>query len=102
MLSLCSSFDCTNRFGEVAHAPPQLSKLPKLRGVKDRGQSKPWMKPDSIFVKGRKDEGREVSDQDRIARNREMEDMRKRVQDAYSSLKSRRRAGQTLFVGSNL
>ncbi|CAN0532699.1 unnamed protein product, partial [Ectocarpus sp. 12 AP-2014] len=30
------------RFGEVAHAPPDLAKIPKPRGFKDQGQAKPW------------------------------------------------------------
>ncbi|CAM9502392.1 unnamed protein product, partial [Pylaiella littoralis] len=30
------------RFGDVAHAPPDLAKIPKPRGFKGQGQAKPW------------------------------------------------------------
>lgn len=36
------------------------------------------------------------------AQKRQMEEMRQRVQEAYSGLKKKRRAGQTQFVGSDL
>lgn len=119
------------RFGEVAHAPPDLTKIPKPRGFKDQGQSKSWARHNGgrggdndnegrqqsgkkrggggavggggvTVAKGEEEEEGEDVAEKRKAQNRQMEEMRKRVQEAYSGLKKKRRAGQTQFVGSDL
>lgn len=139
------------RFGEVAHAPPDLAKIPKPRGFKDQGQAKPWARQaaanasdggggggngapsdgnsggvkqshQQLKKKGRRDskaaaggkeeeqeekrenreEQRRMAAEAKKARKRQMEEMRQRVQEAYSGLKKKRRAGQTQFVGSDL
>eukprot|EP00904_Undaria_pinnatifida_P007774 jgi/Undpi1/4126/HiC_scaffold_16.g07493.m1 len=52
------------------------------------------------------EEGRQqrqrLEEEAKKAQKRQMEEMRKRVQEAYSGLKKKRRAGQTQFVGSDL
>lgn len=117
------------RFGEVAHAPPDLAKIPKPKGFTDQGEAKPWARRAGKAVgegaidigsggsgkkghhKSRKaigDDGgeggrREGQEADaKKAQKRQMEEMRQRVQDAYSGLKMKRRAGQTQFVARDL
>lgn len=152
---------CPNRFGDVAHAPPDLAKIPKPRGFKDQGQAKPWarqaaantnakaesgggrgsgsgdrrgiaagssgkQRPKHVnkdktgkknYVGGRVEGGetggdggggeqsqerRQKEAEAKKAQKRQMEEMRQRIQEAYSGLKKKRRAGQTQFVGSDL
>ncbi|CAM9912604.1 unnamed protein product [Ectocarpus fasciculatus] len=134
------------RFGEVAHAPPDLAKIPKPRGFKDQGQAKPWARQAAAAAAGggmgnvsspsgdsggnkgesqgqqkkgkrnrknnaaaggggdgqQRQEQRALEAEAKKAQNRQMEEMRQRVQEAYSGLKKKRRAGQTQFVGSDL
>lgn len=146
------------RFGEVAHAPPDLAKIPRPRGFKDQGQAKPWARQAAANAgaaagsggrgvglsgegfggnrgsgnqkqshqqqhkkKGKinnnnttavggedgqeeEEEGaqRQRAAEAKKAQTRQMEEMRQRVQEAYSGLKKKRRAGQTQFVGSDL
>lgn len=146
------------RFGEVAHAPPDLAKIPKPRGFKDQGQAKPWARQAAANASGggrdgggngaasdgnrgggkqhqslqlqhknkgrrdnkvaaggsgeedghgledgeRREEQRQMAAEAKKAQKRQMEEMRQRVQEAYSGLKKKRRAGQTQFVGSDL
>lgn len=86
----------------MVQAPPDLGKIPKLRGLRDGGVSKPWARARKGVgeLKGpdADDAGREAAD----ARRRQMEEMRQTVQEAYASLKSKRRSGRTQFVGSDL
>eukprot|EP00903_Cladosiphon_okamuranus_P018806 g17299.t1 len=136
------------RFGEVAHAPPDLAKIPRPRGFNDQGQAKPWARQSAAHAsggggrggggnggassdgnrgggkqsqhrpkikKGRRDSNASTGggeegvgaredreEQRRVAKTRQMEEMRQRVQEAYNGLKKKRRAGQTHFVGSDL
>eukprot|EP00752_Nemacystus_decipiens_P012661 g11215.t1 len=128
------------RFGEVAHAPPDLAKIPKPRGFKDQGQAKPWARQAAANASGagkqsrpqqhqqhnkkgkrdnkaagcgsgeeggeegggQREEQRQMAADANKAQKRQMEEMRQRVQEAYSGLKKKRRAGQTQFVGSDL
>lgn len=108
------------RFGDVAHAPPNLAKIPKPRGFQDHGQAKPWARHGNNQNNnssssnttgaggraGRPGGGDGVVDETQReaakAQKRQMEELRQRVQDAYSGLKKKRRAGQTQFVGSDL
>ncbi|CAM9463460.1 unnamed protein product, partial [Hapterophycus canaliculatus] len=153
------------RFGDVAHAPPDLAKIPKPRGFKHQGQAKPWArqaaavgnaagnggaggatpaghssgddkqgqaqsrrqkkrnkaskngdraiggsgeeKAEQEGEGGEEDEEqrkeqRQMEADAKKAQKRQMEEMRLRVQQAYSGLKKKRRAGQTQFVGSDL
>lgn len=111
------------RFGEVAHAPPDLAKIPKPKGFKDQGQAKPWARQQQHKhnrnadkkskgeddgggggggMPGRNVRGGEAAGEAAKAQKRQMEEMRQRVLEAYSSMKKRRRAGQTQFVGSDL
>lgn len=120
----------------MAHAPPNLAKIPKPRGFKDQGQAKSWARgahiwqaivggarnDDKAHDKLKVNSSREVGkrglggqgnaddngERSRLeaeakkAQKRQMEEMRQRVQEAYSGLKKKRRAGQTQFVGSDL
>lgn len=118
-----SSFRPDPRFGDVAHAPPNLAKIPKPRGFKDQGQAKPWARQqknqnNNTHKKGKADtgtggggaagnsqEGGDDGDgggEAAKAQRRQMEEMRQRVLEAYSGMKKKRRAGQTQFVGSDL
>ncbi len=137
------------RFGDVAHAPPNLAKIPKPRGFKDQGQAKPWARQAAANADGgvgagksgggslgkqgqqqqqqskkksraggkRKgaaggggvvgdeegeEEQRQMEADAKKAQKRQMEEMRQRVQEAYSGLKKKRRAGQTQFVSRDL
>lgn len=51
---------------------------------------------------GQSQERRKMEVEAKKAQKRQMEEMRQRVQEAYSGLKKKRRAGQTQFVGSDL
>ncbi|CAM9964660.1 unnamed protein product [Scytosiphon promiscuus] len=152
------------RFGDVAHAPPDLAKIPKPRGFKHQGQAKPWARQAAAAAGGgggggasaggtssadngsshgqrgqtqsqrekkrgktgkngksaigegggeeageggeeaeeQRQEQRQMEADAKKAQKRQMEEMRLRVQEAYSGLKKKRRAGQTQFVGSDL
>lgn len=102
------------RFGEVAHAPPDLAKIPKLKGLKDQGQGKSWVRGSAGAPRGGAGETsnrksgtlRRQRDRDegnaKEAQKRQMEEMRQRVQEAYTGLKKKRRAGQTQYVNSEL
>lgn len=141
----CVILSIPSRFGDVAHAPPDLAKIPKPRGFKYQGQAKPWARQATatggvaggggggggasggVTTKkskkgnsaggggGGKDaedggeeeeeqrqEQRQMEADAKKAQKRQMEEMRLRVQEAYSGLKKKRRAGQTQFVGSDL
>lgn len=103
-----------DRFGEVAHAPPDLAKIPKLKGLKDQGQEKSWVRGSAGAPHGGAGEisngksGTLRRQRDRAegnakdAQKRQMEEMRQRVQEAYTGLKKKRRAGQTQYVNSEL
>ncbi|CAN0038221.1 unnamed protein product [Discosporangium mesarthrocarpum] len=82
------------RFGEVAHAPPDLGKMPRPRGLKVAENSKPWARERLGGI----DKGGEGQE----AQRQQMEMMRLKVQEAYEGLKKRRRAGQTHFAASDL
>lgn len=120
--NLSGTFSCVRnglqRFGEVAHAPPNLAKIPKLKGLKDKGQAKSWVRgPAGVPRGGAASEVCETANgksgalrrqRDRAEENaketqkQQMEEMRQRVQEAYTGLKKKRRAGQTQYVSSEL
>ena len=116
------------------HAPPNLAKIPKPKGLKDQGKTKSWVrgstgalhdgagrrsqlndsKKDRFNTRDTRETGnmdespdalrkkREGAQEYEKAQSRQMEEMRQRVQEAYTGLKKRRRAGQTQYIGSDL
>lgn len=79
-----------------------MGKIPKLRGLRDGGESKPWARRGKGVGNKRGADAGDAGGQATDACKRQMEEMRQTVQEAYASLKNKRRSGRTQFVGSDL
>ncbi|CAM9320794.1 unnamed protein product [Choristocarpus tenellus] len=117
ILSPCLPYFSLPRFGEVAHAPPNLDKLAKPRGLRVDKSSKPWARQGPPAGRDTGNQGIRggtasgvaahtggfvEGEEGQASRKRQMEQMRQQVQDAYAGLKKKRRSGQLQFVASDL
>jgi len=91
------------RFGDVAHAPPDLAKIPKPRGFKDQGQAKPWARQAAANAGGGVGAAGTSSGGSVGKQGQQQQQSRKRSRgEAKRKGVAGGRAGQTQFVSRDL